>query len=355
MVDAVREVASRLKLGGPSALHAALGWGDTGEVRRAASAVLVGSAEAFAELDGWIRVRVGVARSGELSWQDRLRTLESPRANERIPAGDRAGIASRWIERIGLGGWLAHVRDHSRTAHTGAIGTRVFALAPGERVTIEGTLDGSARGTVELAERTGEALALAAPAEPRTADRLGRDRIHPLLVSQLARSLFADRNFVTREASVDRGSRESVLMELLHGQLVSLRAHAALALFDLDALDRARDLPARFREALVGAIGTAPAPAWAAHAAAHLFDGRSGARTVAAALEPHWAIALRNAHDEDWFRNPRAGETLRARIEAARSSGTIESLAATPEARDALFVPTILSRHLAGALESARR
>jgi hypothetical protein len=355
VVDAWRDVSGRLALDATPVLHAALGFGSPDEQQRAADAVLAATADAFRELDDWVRPRVGVARTGDLNWSERLRTLATPRANERMPLGDRSGIATRWIERIGLGDALARISDRTGSSRHDAFGVRVFAEVPGVRAVLAGALTVAALGTVTLASAAAEGLALTLPSEPRVADRLGADRVHLALASVLARGLFCEPTFLTREASVDRSAREAVLMELLHASLFVMRADAALARFGIDVLARASELPTRFRESFATALATAPPPAWAAHAAVYALDARSGARTLAAFLEPAWRDDLRDAFDEDWFRNPRAGEAVSTRLDAMRAHGTLESFATTPEARAKLFDPSPLARRVAEAMRETRR
>jgi hypothetical protein len=68
--------------------------------------------------------------------------------------------------------------------------------------------------------------------------------------------------------------------------------------------------------------------------------------------------ALREAHDEDWFRNPRTGETLAALLDAMRTRGALGAFARErTEALPAVdpLDPEPLARRAIDALRAARR
>jgi hypothetical protein len=354
VVDALRNVGTTLGLDTAASLHGALGLGEPDVVERGADAVLAATEDAWRELEAWARPRVGLSRVGELSWADRQRTLASPRATELIPLGDRTGIASRWIARTGLPDALTCLRDDARRPSATGVGVRALCERPGERVVVAGTPQLHAAGAVALTGAVAEGLSLLLAREERPALRLGSDRVHHAVAEALGRRLFLEPVFVVREAAVDRTAREPVLLECLYAELFAMRLDAALSRFALDALNRAPDLPARLREAVMRATGSAPAPAWAAHLAAQALELRPGARTLAALLETHVRDGLRERHDEDWFRNPRAGESLRTVMTAMRAQGAL-AWAAGGQGLATALDPAPLARRVADALHAARR
>jgi hypothetical protein len=299
-----------------------------------------------------VRSRVGLPRAGDLAWHDRVRTLASIRATELVPLADRAGIASRWIERVGLGHAVGQVRDDSLRPAVAATFVRALCERAGERAYVSGRASVSATGAVELTGAVLEAVAFVIPRDERVSARFGLDRVHTAVAEALGRRLFLNGAFLAREASVDRGAREPVLLELLYSELFVVRTAAALARFEIDVLSRAADLPARMREYLGRATGSAPSPMWAAHLAAAALEGRSAPRALAALVEPRLHDVLREKHDEDWFRNPRAGETLRDRMDALRTRGTLNALS---ESREVSLDPGPLAKRVSEAMDAARR
>jgi hypothetical protein len=352
VVDGMRAIGTALGLDAPRSLHAALGLGDAGDVVRASEAVLAATDELFREVDHWVRPRVDLVRGAHLSWEDRMRTLAVTRATELIPLGDRPGIASRWIARIGLGDLLGRIRDDSKRPAVAAVGLRAFCEHAGERSIISGTGTISALGAAALTGVITESLALVLPQEERPAPRLGVDRVHHAVASTLGRRLFLEPAFLQREATVDRGAQEPVVLEMLHAELFNLRLDAALALFGVDVLARNADLAARLRQYIERAVGSAPAPIWAAHYGARWLDGRAGARVLASITETRLRDQLRVSNDEDWYRNPRAGEALRDAMNALREQGAL-TWGITEKADS--FDAAPLARRLAETLRNAQR
>lgn len=340
VVDAFRSLADRLGLGGSHEVFAALGWGEPAAVVRAATSVLDATDDVFRANDEWVRGRLGLVRTGELSWSDRMRTRAPMRASELVPSGDRTGIASRWIVRCGLEAALAGVRDVTRTASLEGEGMWVQVEDPGTRATLVGTPSRTALGAVSFTAATCEAVMANTANEPRLALRAGVDRVQGAVASVLGRRLFLEGSFLEREASVDRGALEPVMLEMLYAELFATRLEAAQALFAIDVMARASDLPGRFREHVVRALGSVPTPAWAAHESAVWLRTRPGAQSLALLLETRLRDALRDRYDEDWFRNPRSGDALRDRFGAMRSVGTLAAFARESGAEDPLSLLT---------------
>ncbi len=342
MVDAFRGVADALAMTDGAALAEALGWIGPAAIAKSARAVLDATDEVFRETDDWVRARLALPRGGELSWSDRLRTVARERTTELVPLADRVGIASRWLARCGLESALNGVRDLTRPVATMATGVWAHADEPGSRATLFGTPARTVHGVVSFAAATCEAALGNTAKAPRLAQRAGVDRVHCAVASVLGRRLFLEPSFLTREAGIDRGALEPVSLELLHAELCASRLEAGRGLFAIDVITRASDLPARLREHMVRAVGTAPVPAWAAHECATWALTHPGAQSVALALEPMLRATLRDRYDDDWFRNPRAGEWLSDRFTAMRLEGTVATFArdARVEGNDPLAVIT---------------
>ena len=118
---------------------------------------------------------------------------------------------------------------------------------------------------------------------PRLALRAGVDRMQHWPVCS-GEGCFEAR--FSRTRSCRRcGALEPVCLELLYAELLETRMEAAQALFANEVMARASDLPARFREHVVRAVGSVPAPAWAAHLIGALAARTAGRRVVGAAAD----------------------------------------------------------------------
>ncbi len=324
-VRAQRETLHSLRAQiGARAFHA-VGLAPPDDVLSASNMVLEETRDAFDEVDPWIRARSDVVRRGPLAWSDRLATFSLPRATSTLPLADRLGIASRWFERIGLGTTLARVRDESSPAAPDGCGTIALRDAGIDGARIVGAPSQCAWGVMQLSSTLGEAIALVSGREPRGAARLGVDRIGAPGLGFVGAAMLADERFLHREAGVDRSVCADVRREFAYAMIAAIRVHAALATFQLEAMAGEGDLPVRFHDAMTRALGDAPLPVWAAQLSAALPVLRFGPRTIAATIAPGWLSALRDAHDDDWFRNPRAGAAVRQLLDAARALGVPRS------------------------------
>ena len=147
VVEAFRSIATRLGLSGSDEVFAAVGWGEPAASTRAATSVLDATEDVFRASDEWIRGKLGLTRTGELSWADRMRT-RALFASELVPTADREGIASRWITRCGLGSALSGLRDVTRGASLDGDGVWVQHDDPGTRATLVGTPSRAVLGAV---------------------------------------------------------------------------------------------------------------------------------------------------------------------------------------------------------------
>jgi hypothetical protein len=256
-----------------------------------------------------------------------MRVRASSRASELVALGDRTGIASRWLARCGLEEAVNGVRDATAAPVMAGIGVWALVDDPGSRATLVGLPARTVHGTIHLTAATSEAAISRLAREQRICERAGRDRIHPAIARVLGRRLFLEPAFLVREASVDKGACTNAQIELVYEELFVSRLESARALFAIDVLARTPDLAGRFRELVARAIGTAPAPAWAAHDAARWALSQPPAMALAHVLEAQLRESLRDRYDEDWFRNPRCGEALADAFAMMRAEGTLAAQA----------------------------
>lgn len=340
VVEALRARATELAIAPTDALVDRLGLGRAALADRAVEAVLRGTEGAFDELDPWalrecgLGERVAAARRGDLTWDERLRSLSQPRASAAVPLGDRGAGCARWIGRVGLGDVLSSIVDHLETTRVDASRIRVRVEREGERVILSGEEDPTVDGGARCAAAYGEALAWALPRVGLARERAGVDRLHAVASALLARGLLCERAFVTRELGVDPARASLVARASTHGMMVALRRSAAEATFARDALCARPELAARLREGYARAVRSPIDPAWAVHVAAQAIERRAEATVIAALIEATLRESLRERFDEDWFRNPRAGEGLAGELASMRSRGAIAWLLETTGAAD---------------------
>ncbi len=156
----------------------------------------------------------------------------------------------------------------------------------------------------------------------------GVDRDADGLFGTLLRRLAFDAVFLRREAGIDGATRSRVLLEALHAEVLRTRLDAALAGFVGDALLGAKELPTLFTEGMRRALGVSPPPSWAVVLVAQALEPAApwgGAWTTSAAgarLEPLAREWLRERFNEDWFRNPHAGDGIAAMARELQAFGT---------------------------------
>jgi hypothetical protein len=333
-VESLRDCAASLSLSPADTLLDRVGLGHTAISSRLFDAILTATDGAFDELDPWalreceLGERAIDARRRTLSFDDRLRSLAQPRASAHVPLGDRSAASARWIARVGLGGALARVLDKSESSRADATRIRVRVEREGVRVVLSGEEDPTVLGGARLAARWGEALAYALPQEPSTRGRAGLDRLHVAVAGALAKWLCCERSFVTRELGVDPAQSAAVERAALHGLLCELRRSCAEVSFARAALNALPELATRLRDAYTRALSSSIEPAWASHIGAATLERRAEASCIGALIEPVLRERLRERYDEDWFRNPRAGEGLANELAALRGLGSVAWLRA---------------------------
>ncbi|MBL8684125.1 MAG: hypothetical protein JNK05_33435 [Myxococcales bacterium] len=363
-VDSLRDCAASLSITPTDALLDRLGLGHA-PAASAVDAVLATTDGPFEELDAWalrecgLTERVVDARRRSLAFDDRLRSLSQPRASAQIALGDRGASCARWIARVGLGDAMAKIVDRVESSSPDATRIRVRIDREGVRVVLVGDEDATVLGGARLAAAWAEALALVLPNEPSIAARAGVDRIHRTAAHALGKALFFERPFVTRELGVDPAQSAVVARAGLHGALFELRRSCAEVAFARAVLGAQPELATRLRDAHVRAVFSAPDPIWASHVAAATLERRAEANVLGALVEATLHARLRDGFDEDWFRNPRAGEALASELAKLRAAGAIAWLREASRAEndsDAIAHASVaVRRRVSEAFERATR
>lgn len=326
VVEALRERAGELNCATPDGLLDALGLGARG-VR--SEVLLAQSDGVWDELDAWalreveLGERVSDARRRVLPWEERLRTRAQPRASAQIAVGDRVAACGRWIERVGLGDAMRAVSDRVGASALVSEGVRVEHAREGERVIVRGSEPPSVRGTARIAGALCEAMGSAAAKIGRASERAGRDRVHRAALWQLGEMLLWEPSFVVRELAVDGAHAALVNRAALHGSLMALRQSLAESEFSRDALAAKSELVVRLRDRMVRALGGVMSPSWTVHVGSSAIERRAEAQCAGALCAAVLATRLRERWDEDWFRNPRAGEALAGELTELRALGAM--------------------------------
>jgi hypothetical protein len=347
VVEALRERAVELGCAAPSDLLRALGLSATDGVDvgvgvgdGVADLVLERTEAAYEELDGWalreveLNERVIDARRKVLSFDDRLRSLAQPRASAHIALGDRVAASARWLERAGLDGAMRAVVDRVEASSTQSSGVKVRVELEGERVLLQGSEPPSVHGTARIAAAVAEAAFAAMANLGPARERAGRDRLHRAVWWQLGERLLWAPAFVERELGVDPAHAATVTRAAMHGSLQVLRRSAAEAPFVREALEAKNELVVRLRDRTTRALGSAMTPSWTVHIAAAALERRAEAHCFASLVEAVLYERLRDRLDEDWFRNPRSGEVLRAESALMRTGGALPWLIERTGAKD---------------------
>jgi hypothetical protein len=222
--------------------------------------------------------------------------------------------------------------------------------------------------------------------------RRGCDRGLDGVAHALGRRLHLERRFLQREAAIDAVPRERYMLEALHAEVLRTRIDAVLARFGAAILTRAPEPGQRFHEDLTSAsrrarvaLSTESARARSGRAArgARVSSVRlalvavpirslarpvtlpeasrqaiafsparpRSARALGARCEPRVVALLRERYDEDWFRNPKAGEGVASVFDAMRAVG----VNAWSEAHGGALKVSELAARFDEAMRDARR
>ncbi|HEU4384986.1 MAG TPA: hypothetical protein VFR85_16000 [Anaeromyxobacteraceae bacterium] len=325
-VPAERDRERRLAFGraAASAIAAASSAGEAAAERRAraraevglvpdweavvgADEVLDASEDGYRDVLTWLARReleLSPAPRGDLDRSDLLHLLALRRRDGLFPPGMLAVVLRQVAEGLGLDLGRVRVEEGARPAQWP--GAHAFEARVAFR------RRGGAADWMDLLRAAGEALAAAACApgsrQPAFAAALG----------SLLCGLLLEPAFLSRHLGVERGQAGDLARALALGRLFALRARAA-ALRVAAEVERGSSADA-WRRAHREALSAAALAAWPDGLAAR--DGWAERHRLA--LEgAAWGEVLRTrlveAHDEDFWRNPRAAATLAGWLAAGRA------------------------------------
>ena len=261
------------------------------------------------------------------TWSDRLRTLVGTSARAAIPSATWSSLGARMGERAGLDGALRGIDDDLAPAATAARGVWVFTLDPGVRTRVSGRPSQSLWGLGDVLGAMHVATVQCGARGPFAGVRRGCDRSVDGVAHAMGRRMLLERHFLQREAGLDAAAREAVMLEAVHHELLRVRFDVARAHIASHVLARRPEAAVRVHDELRRAWRASPPTSHGPWIAARVFDdggfwGRAaGASAAGARAEARVVATLRAQHDEDWFRNPRAGATVSAVADAMRASG----------------------------------
>ncbi|MEZ4392222.1 MAG: hypothetical protein R3A48_14095 [Polyangiales bacterium] len=315
---------------------------------------LTATDELWRELDRRV-LRAAELDPTSLRWSDRARSLVGASFVREVPPATWAALGTDWWGRVGLGDALRGVRDAlgASSPHGRGVYTLVDPEAGG--ATLVGHPAPSAWDAAEVIGAGSLAASVARARGAWASHRRGVDRVTDAAFHALGRRLSHERSFLQRVARLDSETRVRVQVEALHAELARLRWDAAMARFFREALERAPAISARFFEAVTSALGASPPMSWAAHLVADAMEpgapwgSRWGQRVEGARVEVTLRDTLRNQFNEDWHRNPRAGEWLAVAIDRMRATG-----AASWVERPEDLCPEAQARRLAEDYAAAR-
>ncbi len=273
----------------------------------AADEVLDASEDGYREVLAWLaRRELGLVAGprGELDRSDLLHLLALRPWDGLFPAGALAVEIERATERLGLDLGRIRVEEGNRPAQWP--GAHAFE----SRVAFRRR--GGAADWLDLFRAAGEALAAAA-CPPSS-----RQPAFPAALGALFLGLLLEPVFLARSLGAERGRAGDLGRALALSRLFALRARAA-ALRVAVEVERGSS-GAAWRAAHREALSAAALAAWPDGLAAR----DAWAERHRLALEgAAWAEALQarlvEAHDQDWWRNPRAAATLAGWLAAGRS------------------------------------
>lgn len=318
MVRSLRAAASALdeSSGGRATLVKRLGWSI--DAREAATAVLAATEDAHREL--WrARARDVVGRTvSRVTRADHPALARCERADALIALPDRVGIASRWCERIGV-----MPEEPAGGLPSAALGPPLTVrwIDAEARPRVLGAPAPDIHGVRSLLGVVGELMATRRASGEGIAAQLGMGRSTSAVAATLARQLLLSAPFLMREAALDRSQVQLVMRELLYAELSELRARATETLALESALDGTAGLGEVIAESYATALGTTVSPELAPFRVCEAFLSQAPRWLDGSLRAPAIATALEREHDEDWFRNPRAGSSFTAAVAAIDAGG----------------------------------
>lgn len=251
---------------------------------------------------------------------DAFRALRMPALDPLVPVRERGRRIASFLAPLGFDAPLAS-RARLDPPPLGLFGgAHAIALDPPRAVVVvPPALELGLASEIEVARATGEALAhlLVAPALPvefrRAVPASTARGFGELFAGLLADPLFGKKVRALEGAELEAFRRGAVAILLARARVRAAR-WIARRVGDRDRLEAGAVLLAR-------ALGVREPAPWRSLADPVSLDPDGDAARLRAALAaPAIAMALRERYDEDWFRNPRVAEPLRA---AATRGGTL--------------------------------
>ena len=273
----------------------------------AADEVLDASEDAYRDVLAWLARRelgLSPAPRGELERSDLLHLLALRRWEGFFPAGMLAPVLRQVAERLGLDLGRVRIVEGDRPAQWP--GAHAFE----HRVSFRRR--GGAPDWLDLLRNAGEALAAAA-CPPRS-----RQAAFPAALGSLLLGLLLEPAFLSRSLGVERKEAGDLVRALSLSRLFALRAGAA-ALRVAAEVERGSS-GAAWRAAHREALSAAALATWPDGLAAR--DAAADRHRLAlegAAWGERLGGRLVEAHDEDWWRNPRAAATLAGWLASGRA------------------------------------
>ncbi|HMI94842.1 MAG TPA: hypothetical protein VK509_25890, partial [Polyangiales bacterium] len=264
----------------------------------------------------------GLGRHKPLPWHVLLRALRAPELDSESGRQQRWRRAASFLRTLGFDRELdARIRAEPDRGAALPFTTLVTLAPPRDVRTAQSPIDYGIASDVLAAEGVARALGLslahpALPPELRWPTELDP---HPAgALGALALAVWGERTHLTRVHGLPAAAAERVGRAAGTFALLFARAQCALAIAPLADADGAQ---ARL-EALAESLGRALCCDVPLGVAGVLGADRMTARARALELLAGLALftALRELCDEDWYRNPRSGELLRAGC--ARGHGT---------------------------------
>lgn len=313
---------------------------------------LAASEDVWSELDRWTLRAHEIDRT-RLTWADRLRSLVAEEIPRQCPPAMWTTAAFGWIDRVGMQRSLARLGSALGASSRQAWGVFPLRTEVSSRAVLEGRPSPAGGSALDVSGSACELLASVGSRAESPGPRLGIDRALAGVLHVLGRRLWLDRRFVARCAAVDPGATESFLLTALHAEAYRVRRDAVNAALVREAITPREGMTQRFLEAQHRAYGVSSDAVVAVHTAARAFepDTQWNTRAHGALVEPYVLDALRARYDEDWFRNPKAGEGIVGMIDEMRLIG----VKGWCEARGISPSPERLTRRLADAMADARK
>jgi hypothetical protein len=284
------------------------------QVAATCETLLQGTDAIASDLLAWLLERhTGARRApGDAERHDLLHLLEAPRCSPAFPRGELLRTCRRWAEPLALdlhAGGRLKLDDDERPLK--ASGSHAVALDPPGEVRLSLLSDEGPRALGRLLGALSVGLLRASPpADAPAEDFFCGDPAVPVAAADLLGGLVRDDAFRRRVAKAELGPDDGRAIAI--ALLCDARLAAARALAELEAhREGLGSRAAALHRELHARAGLVSLPAGLALAGLDpLLGGWAELRGLAFAARAR--AALRERHDEDWWRNPRALLPLRS-------------------------------------------